>query len=266
MKTNRITIPILLFGFACAIICIQGVLASEEEISGEGWTCIITKDPIIDPATGNQYASMGAMIRNENPAYWNSLSFDEQRKLNLEPAVTEGCTIIGGGPETEEQKARALDLSGQTMTMAEYKAIICPDLFAVVPESMKDTWRNQKGVVDSSGILIIDGFSSWEFTTDEEGNIISGGMTPEELAIAEMNCPFNTDNKYTISSSSDSLAPINSQVNAVIQGPGMRNIGFKSDGRNFDMASFAASYRSGGTAIASKGFGSDVLAARGIGG
>ncbi len=33
----------------------------------------------------------------------------------------------------------------------------------------------------------------------------------------------------------------------------------------FDMASFAASYRSGGTAIASKGFGSDVLAARGIG-
>jgi hypothetical protein len=34
----------------------------------------------------------------------------------------------------------------------------------------------------------------------------------------------------------------------------------------FDMASFAASYRSGGTAIASKGFGSEVLAARGIGG
>jgi hypothetical protein len=37
-------------------------------------------------------------------------------------------------------------------------------------------------------------------------------------------------------------------------------------GGNFDMASIAASYRSGGTAIASKGFGSDVLAARGIGG
>jgi len=34
----------------------------------------------------------------------------------------------------------------------------------------------------------------------------------------------------------------------------------------FDMASFAASYRSGGTEIASKGFGSDILAARGIGG
>ncbi|MBP1927766.1 hypothetical protein J2741_000313 [Methanolinea mesophila] len=32
------------------------------------------------------------------------------------------------------------------------------------------------------------------------------------------------------------------------------------------MASFAASYRSGGTAITSKSFGSDVLAARGIGG
>jgi hypothetical protein len=37
-------------------------------------------------------------------------------------------------------------------------------------------------------------------------------------------------------------------------------------GGNFDMASFAASYRSGGITIASKGFGSDVLAARGIGG
>jgi hypothetical protein len=37
-------------------------------------------------------------------------------------------------------------------------------------------------------------------------------------------------------------------------------------GGNFDMASFAASYRSGGTTITSKGFGSDVLVARGIGG
>jgi hypothetical protein len=37
-------------------------------------------------------------------------------------------------------------------------------------------------------------------------------------------------------------------------------------GGTFDMASFAASYRSGGTEIASKGFGSDILAARGIGG
>ncbi|MBP1927690.1 hypothetical protein J2741_000237 [Methanolinea mesophila] len=37
-------------------------------------------------------------------------------------------------------------------------------------------------------------------------------------------------------------------------------------GGTFDMASFAASYRSGGSAIASKSFGSDVLAARGIGG
>ena len=35
---------------------------------------------------------------------------------------------------------------------------------------------------------------------------------------------------------------------------------------NFAVVSFAASYRSGGTAIASKSFGSDVLAARGIGG
>jgi hypothetical protein len=37
-------------------------------------------------------------------------------------------------------------------------------------------------------------------------------------------------------------------------------------GGNFDMASFATSYGSGGTTIASKGFGSDVLAERGIGG
>jgi hypothetical protein len=37
-------------------------------------------------------------------------------------------------------------------------------------------------------------------------------------------------------------------------------------GGNFDMASFAASYGSSGIAITSKSFGSDVLAARGIGG
>ena len=42
--------------------------------------------------------------------------------------------------------------------------------------------------------------------------------------------------------------------------------GETTTGGNFDMASFAASYRSGGTAIASKSFGSEVLAARGIGG
>jgi hypothetical protein len=44
------------------------------------------------------------------------------------------------------------------------------------------------------------------------------------------------------------------------------SVGETPAGGNFDMASFAASYRSGGMAIASKGFGSDVLAARGIGG
>jgi hypothetical protein len=44
------------------------------------------------------------------------------------------------------------------------------------------------------------------------------------------------------------------------------SVGETAPGGNFDMASFAASYRSGGTAIASKSFRSDVLVARGIGG
>ena len=63
----------------------------------------------------------------------------------------------------------------------------------------------------------------------------------------------------TTTTSSASTASLVSQ--ATVSSPGET-----TPGRNFDMASFAATYQSGGAAIASKSFGSEVLAARGIGG
>ncbi|MBP7120927.1 MAG: hypothetical protein KBA49_06800 [Methanolinea sp.] len=185
---------LLILGIIVAIFFVQGAIAADEKYSGPGWTVIIDSEPIIDPTTGEQYESLGAMWQKIDPPYWNSLTPEEQYHLNTEPAVTSGTTIIGGGLETEEQKARALELSGQTMTRAEYKAIVNPDLFEVVPESTKALWRSQKGIVSSSGVLIIRGSSTREIVTDEDGNLISGGMTPEELAFAEENCPFSEEN------------------------------------------------------------------------
>jgi hypothetical protein len=63
----------------------------------------------------------------------------------------------------------------------------------------------------------------------------------------------------------DSIAAFVSTA-ALVPQDAVSSSGETPEGGNFDVASFAASYRSGGTAIASKGFGSDVLAARGIGG
>jgi hypothetical protein len=63
----------------------------------------------------------------------------------------------------------------------------------------------------------------------------------------------------TTTTSSASTASLVSQAT-------VSSTGETTPGRNFDMASFAATYQSGGAAIASKSFGSEVLAARGIGG
>jgi hypothetical protein len=188
MKMN-----ILVIGIIFTFLCIQGVFASEEQFSGQGWTCIINKDPIIDPLTGNPYESMGAMIQEENPIFWESLSLEEQMKLNSEPAVTESCSIIGGMCGTEEQRNRAIDLSGQTLTMAEYQALVNPNLWTIVPESQKLFWENQKGIVSSSGVMLIEGANTWAFKTNDNGAIIDGGMTMNELLISDAKCPFNTD-------------------------------------------------------------------------
>jgi hypothetical protein len=63
----------------------------------------------------------------------------------------------------------------------------------------------------------------------------------------------------TTTTSSASTASLVSQAT-------VSSTGETTPGRNFDMASFAATYQSGGAAIASRSFGSEVLAARGIGG
>ena len=183
---------LLILGIIVAIFFVQGAIAADEKYSGPGWTVIIDSEPIIDPTTGEQYESLGAMWQKIDPPYWNSLTPEEQYHLNTEPAVTSGTTIIGGGLETEEQKARALELSGQTMTRAEYKAIVNPDLFEVVPESTKALWRSQR-----DSLFIGCSYHPWFFNPgnyyDEDGNLISGGMT-EELAFAEENCPFSEEN------------------------------------------------------------------------
>jgi hypothetical protein len=223
---------LLIFGLVFVVLCVQGVIAADERYSGPGWTLIIHNEPIIDPTTGNPYESMGAMIQKENPLYWGSLSPREQNELRSEPAVTTGTSIIGGGCGTEERQARAMELSGQTMTVAEYQAVVNPDLFAIVPESTMDIWRNQKGVVSESGVLQIEGFSSWEFTTDDEGNIIDGGMTPEELMIADMNCPFNTGNGIANPPSSQNAAPTESQMQFLSQQNEVQDIRVELNGRN----------------------------------
>lgn len=74
--------------------------------------------------------------------------------------------------------------------------------------------------------------------------------------------------KVNISSFAGTSATPTSTASTALLGSQDRisSVSETTTGGTFDMASFAASYRSGGTAIASKGFGSDVLAARGIGG
>ncbi|HQA80953.1 MAG TPA: hypothetical protein PLV96_09190 [Methanoregulaceae archaeon] len=178
---------------------IPGVAASEEHYSGTGWTLILYEDPIINPQTGNPYESMGDFYQATNPAYWESLSMIDQNRLSREPAVLPGLTLAIS--RTEEQQAMAMDLAGQTMTKAEYYAHVFPDLFALVPEWQKEIWENTRGIVNSNGILDSPGHYTYrEIVISDDGEVISGAMTEEELFLADTDCPFNTDNNLPDSS------------------------------------------------------------------
>jgi hypothetical protein len=197
------TIKNISLGICMAILVfsamIPGVAASEERYSGTGWTLILNEDPIINPQTGNPYESMGDFYQATNPAYWESLPMTDQNRLSREPAVLPGLTLAIS--RTEEQQAMAMDLAGQTMTRAEYYASLFPDLFAVVPDWQKEIWENTQGVVNSHGILSHPGTHAFrEITLSEDGEVISGAMTEEELFLADTDCPFNTDNTLPDSS------------------------------------------------------------------
>jgi len=203
MQPNKIKITSL--GICMTILVISamipGVAASEEHYSGTGWTLILYEDPIINPQTGNPYESMGDFYQATNPAYWESLSMIDQNRLSREPAVLPGLTLAIS--RTEEQQAMAMDLAGQTMTKAEYYAHVFPDLFALVPEWQKEIWENTRGIVNSNGILDSPGHYTYrEIVISDDGEVISGGMTEEELFIADLDCPFNIDSDIPDSSTS----------------------------------------------------------------
>jgi len=143
------------------ILWIQ-IASAETQYSGQEWTLIIHDDPVIDPVTGITY-------------------------------IDQGISLALG--MNGEQQARATKLSKQTTTTAEYYAYVYSDLFAVAPDWLKASWDQEVGVVSPSGTLIQPGCGPIQVTVSDDGRILSGGMTTEELFRADETCPFNTENR-----------------------------------------------------------------------
>jgi hypothetical protein len=169
----------------------------------------------------------------------------------LEAEIGESIIIRGNPPPqynvvrdpynaTDEQKQLCSELRGSDITMGEFLRIVYPHIWnGLSPEDQKmyDSYKKAWGAVDHTCDPIP--LPPWHEPGEAAPSKTDSSPSPGTLANTLLS---------RVAISKFSMATT------------------ATTGGNFDMASFAASYRSGGTAIASKGFGSDVLAARGIGG
>ncbi|MBP1927693.1 hypothetical protein J2741_000240 [Methanolinea mesophila] len=154
---------------------------------------------------------------------------------------------------TDEQKQLCSELRGSDITMGEFLRIVYPHLWnGLSPEDQKmyDSYKKAWGAVDPIPL------PPWH----EPGEAAPSktDSSPSSGTLANTLLSRVAISKFSMVTTAPAALP-------VLQDK-ISSVGETTTGGSFDMASFAASYRSGGTAIASKGFGSDILAARGIGG
>jgi hypothetical protein len=120
------------------------VPASAETISaqGPGWKFNATETPIINPATGEPYPSLGAFEQALFPGLWDQMSPAARDKANMTPAVNNQFDLSYS--LNELQQAISLQLNGARITEAEYLAKVLPDLWAALPGWQKEQYANEE--------------------------------------------------------------------------------------------------------------------------
>ncbi len=199
----------------------------------------------------------------------------------LEAEIGESIIIRGDPPPqenvvkdpynaTDEQKQLCSEIRGSDITMGEFLRIVYPHIWnGLSPEDQKmyDSYKKAWGAVDHT----CDPIPLPPWHEPREAAPSKTISTPPSNTLANTLLSHTGTSKLSkvdITSIAATRATITSTASTAsfISQDMVSSVSETTAGGNFDMASFAASYRSGGTAIASKGFGSDVLAARGIGG
>jgi hypothetical protein len=206
---------------------------------------------------------------------WN---VNDPNSCPLEAEIGESIIIRGDPPPqeyvvkdpynaTDEQKQLCSELRGSDITMGEFLRIVYPHLWnGLSPEDQKmyDSYKKAWGAVDP--IPLPPWHEPGEAAPSEIISTLSSNTLANTLLshagtskLSRVNISSFAGTRATTTSNTASTASLVSQ-------DAVSSVDETTASGTFDMASFAASYRSGGTEIASKSFGLDVLAARGIGG
>jgi hypothetical protein len=202
---------------------------------------------------------------------------NDQNSCPLEAEIGESIIIRGNPPPqynvvrdpynaTDEQKQLCSELRGSDITMGEFLRIVYPHLWnGLSPEDQKmyDSYKKAWGAVDP--IPLPPWHEPGEAAPSKTVSSHSSGILANTLLSHTGTSKLSKVNASSIAATRASITSTASTASLVSQDK-ISSFSKTPAGGTFDMASFAASYRSGGTAIASKGFGADVLAARGIGG
>jgi len=188
----------------------------------------------------------------------------------LEAEIGESIIIRGDPPPqenvvkdpynaTDEQKQLCSEIRGSDITMGEFLRIVYPHIWnGLSPEDQKmyDSYKKAWGAVDHTcdPIPLPPWHEPGEAAQSKTDSSLSSGTLANTLLSRVAISKFSMATTATTASTASLVSQATDSLSDETPASG-----------TFDMASFAASYRSGGITTASKGFGTDVLAARGIG-
>jgi hypothetical protein len=155
-NTMNISIPILIVvSIMAAFLLVVPAFAGSVHAEGPGWKFNATETPVINPATGIPFPSMGALDQALYPGLWATMSPAARAGANNTPAVSRSFDLSYTLNATQQAVANLAE--ARSVTEAGYLSAVLPDLWAAIPEWQKEQYRNEQHRSISSGLPPVNG-------------------------------------------------------------------------------------------------------------
>jgi len=140
--TATIPIRVLIVATALAVLLmVIPVSAGSVHGEGPGWKFNATETPIVDPATGMPFPSMGALDQALYAGLWNAMSPAAKTLANDTPAMSRSFDL--SYTLNASQQAISEQVETRSVTEAQYLSAVLPDLWAAIPAWQKEQYQNE---------------------------------------------------------------------------------------------------------------------------
>jgi hypothetical protein len=155
-RTMKTLIPVLIVvPIMVAFLLVVPASAGTVHAESPGWKFNATETPVINPATGIPFPSMGALEQALYPGLWNTMSPAARSEANNTPAISRSFDL--SYTLNASRQAVSKQVEARSVTEAEYLSNVLPDLWAAIPEWQKEQYRNEQHRSLSSSLAPVNG-------------------------------------------------------------------------------------------------------------